>query len=558
MNDSLCSQTQQSLTSQSIVSNYKISTTGISKIELVFIKNTIPEFIEIVELTPCTDYLMTPRMKYNNKILAALNWKIPIVSVEWLYNTDNSINNYLLKPFQDMTYTFSDRLKDKNEDLRIKNFFYLQGGIYQPKITDCTNFIIQPGDIPVINELKPKHQIPVIPQNMVYLNRFHLFLQQETVEILKEKIERKFFIDSTFSKSLYNLIKKHVISLKAKRVSDIEDADYILTSNFSDFDKTKYNCLNYSYIFDSSEKGGFLYTGKYKIYSLKFGEVFKNFIFGIDNFGIDVSKKEEIKNKIIALSGTVLLYKLECANKKNKLFNQRNITHIISKNERGFKSGIKFVDESWLNSALLELKVQRDKISFTSISEPIECDRISYVKPRPKFFMFSGILNKQKCIDKLKSLNYDFSDSNTFDERCTHLIVDNPVTSEKLTCAVINGLILIKSDWAESEGSSLNEYKWRHSSKNDKLMNAIIGAIKYWREQRSFFDKKPFDGWIVKIEDVEVRQKFSKILEFGGAKLQETEVFTHEFIAKDQLLKETSNSKKKNINFIFHSLFRML
>lgn len=552
MNNSINNKSELSFNSQLII-NYKISTTCISKIELDLIKNILPENIEIIELTPCTDYLITPKIKYNEKILAALDWKIPIIGIEWLYNINDNINNYLLKPFQDMKFTFLESLKNKNEEIRIKNFFELQGAIFQTKITICTNFIIINSN--KVEDIIIKYKIPLIPIKLVYLNRFHLFKQIETLDILNEKIERKFFIDSLLPKQLYNTIKKHIIKLNAKRVSDIKEADFILTNNFSNYNKKKYNCLNYNYIFDCSENKRFLYTEKYKLNEIKQKELFKNFIFGIDS-NINLINKEEIKNKIFSLSGTVLLLKTENINNKRiKLFNQKNITHIISNKEIGIINGIRFVNEDWLNSSLLELKIQREKILFTSINKEIKKENIiTYVKPKILFFQFSGIINKTNCINKLNYLNYEYSDSNIFDNRCTHLIIDKPITSEKLTCAVINGLILIKSKWGENIEYELNDYKWKYNSKNTKLVNTIINAIKYWREQINLFNNKPFNNWIVKIEDEKLKEKFYKILEFGGAKFNNKD-FTHEFVKKENLDKL---SNKKDINFIFQTLFRII
>ncbi|KAM0688040.1 SMC5-SMC6 complex localization factor protein 1 [Conglomerata obtusa] len=89
------------------------TTTAISNTELSLILEKLPStYTYEPSLTSRTSFLFTFRCVFTDKYIQALKWKIPIVHIEWLYDTNISKNTFVMDTLQGCRFTVSNVSND--------------------------------------------------------------------------------------------------------------------------------------------------------------------------------------------------------------------------------------------------------------------------------------------------------------------------------------------------------------------------------------------------------------------------------------------------------------
>ncbi|KAM0678795.1 DNA topoisomerase 2-binding protein 1 [Binucleata daphniae] len=84
------------------------TTSGISQTELLILKPRLPSFLAYEPyLTTRTSLLITYKATFTDKHIQALKWKLPVIHIEWLYDTNKNQKNYILDVFEGATFCTS-------------------------------------------------------------------------------------------------------------------------------------------------------------------------------------------------------------------------------------------------------------------------------------------------------------------------------------------------------------------------------------------------------------------------------------------------------------------
>uniref|UniRef100_A0A915HT78 BRCT domain-containing protein n=1 Tax=Romanomermis culicivorax TaxID=13658 RepID=A0A915HT78_ROMCU len=208
-----------------------------------------------------------------------------------------------------------------------------------------------------------------------------------------------------------------------------------------------------------------------------------------------------------------------------------------------------------------------------------------------KFFLLTSLDLKVKtvCLEVIRQLGGDYSDSSTYDVRCTHLIVGNflirnkfcemafvsahslgkPTRNEKFLTSVACGRWILHWSYLEAcrkAGRFIDEekFEWGGPTLNkllhdlpDEMSRNMAKACKRWRLalQKDQFSRPAYNGWsVLLVVNAEMEPGLKNLLKFGGAKICDENTslskLTHLFIGDTKKPKNAEllkNMKKANV-----------
>jgi hypothetical protein len=519
-----------------------VSTTGISEKEKALLRTHLPSHIILEDiLTTSTTYLACFKCMFTEKYVQAIKWGIPIVNIEWMYDTSQNIKRYVLLPLEGSCFTTSGISNDI-----FKNYYEMLGSKYQENLHKSTDFVVSSSENNEKVEFSQKHGIPIIDPQNVFMNDYPKFIRRHAYDAIKEMdngvfVGLTFFLDQGLPQTLFNALRRAIIENDGTRVSVIDgDVDYVIPSFNSRYEEYSGTIIHYQYIFDCVETKSLLLTNFYKINYPNRRAILGNVISYVDKeFGMD---RCAVINKVSALGGVV------------KMQLDNTCTHLIVKNKRECKrrcaTPYKIISSDWLDQCLYTLRyVKEDKYVlklptlnlFTEVTknEFKKEEKVVYVNnEEEKIFQFSGLpaLLKTKAIQKLESFNAKYLDSEKY-ENGTHLIMGVVATSEKFLGCLSRGGWILRPDFIDDFDNSTmfpyEKYEWIVNEGTDPKDEKIISSIKRWREKVKRGGKYAFNGWRVKLYcENPKKASYMRVLEAGGAEIIDGDDETHVFVSK--------------------------
>lgn len=559
-----------SLESKSVPINKQyISTTGISKLELSCIELSSDNSISPI-LTPQTKALVMYKALFTEKHIQALIWNIPIVYISYLYNHNSSLKAYELKAFQGATFS-SSRVTDEI----FINYFIQLGAVYEPNVSIYIDFLISDDEASEKSKFCSKYGIPIIKTSQVFSNQYNLFkkkIKYDAKQLHAKAIffEKTFYIDPQLPQKLFNKIRRLIVENEGIRTSLIgENTDFIITQNYDNYKDNSSKIIHYQYIFDSVESKAVLHPEFYKFKYSSDQPVLSNCIAVVDK---NIKNSIEYLNKLKSL-GAVVKTKLD-SRVTHYITENPNYNNIVSfhksydkltpkSKEKATEEGFPFkiVTPEWIDQCLTALKHLKE--TRYSPGRPILSlkRRNSMRKEKEMLFQFTGLpsIFKSEAIKKFEKYGIKYSDSDKF-ENCTHLIMGNLNTSEKLFCSIVSGCWILKPDFIEDFQNEQNfdfeKYEWCIDETMNSKDKKIIDGIKKWRIKVQKDNIKPFSHWNVKIYASESKtESYKNLITYGGGTINDRIPFTHIFTDKDYQ-GEISETNYLNADAIFSYLFR--
>ncbi|KAF7683781.1 SMC5-SMC6 complex localization factor protein 1 [Astathelohania contejeani] len=596
-----------------------ITTTGISTLEKNLIRSILPSHIVLEDdLTTTTKYLLTYKCFLTEKYVQALKWGIPIVHVDWAYDTSCAIKRYYMPRFYGLCFSMSDV---SNEIF--KNYFCVQGAVYQTSLFKSSDFLIacnqsdnenKENESHINNEnyrndkieFCKKYNIPVLDTSLVFSNQYEKIMKEYNFDVISENAPNGIFYNLTFlldnelHPKLLNFLKRLIIENNGTRVtrSSSENSikkrkmaiqtineyeycdhniDYIITNKYgyeNYKDEYKDRILHYQYIFDCVENKCLLLHNSYIIHESSQNKIFENIVFCIDktlssqrgNNGINDTKNQVI-NKIIAMGGII----------KNRV--DSTCSYLIIKSRCEYKSysfkPYKVVEFEWIDQCLYSMRrlkedkylVKQPSLNLFSKCKVVPNAKVEYKKYSTKdaVFQFTGLpsLLKEEAIEIMDTNNIKYEDCDYFKE-CTHLIMGTVTTSEKFLSVLSNGGWILRPDVIQIlrdikpedlPNYNFEKYEWKVDDNLDSCDEKVVQSIRKWRERININGRPAFYKWIVKLDlENSKKESYKRVLTNGGAKVIEEGEFTHRFVPK----KKDLNLPKRvyTTDFIFSYLFK--
>lgn len=546
-----------------------ISTTGISKLELSCIES-ISDYTLSPILTPQTKALVTYKAVFTEKYIQALIWNIPIVSIAYLYDSSASLKKYELNPFQGAIFSSSS----VSEDIFI-NYLTQSGAVYEPNVSIYIDFLISDNEDSEKSKFCIKYGIPIIKTTQIFSNSFDLFkkkIKYDAKQLQAKALffDKTFYIDPQMPSKLFNKIRRLVVENEGIRTSLIgENTDFIMTLQYDQYKDHTTKLLHYQYIFDCVESKAILHTEFYKYKFSTDRHILQNCISVIDK---SIHNAVEYVNKLKVL-GSVVKTRLD-SRVTHYITENPNYTSIMSfhksydkltpkSKEKVSEDGFPFkiITPEWVDQCLTAQK--RLKETRYSPGRPIlSLKRRSSIKKEPEMlFQFTGLPTffKAEAIKKFEKFGIKYTDSDKF-EKCTHLIMGNLNSSEKLFCSIVSGNWILKPDFIEDFQNEQNfdfeKYEWSVDEVMNPKDKKIVESIKKWRIKIQKEHMRPFSRWNVKIYAMPNKlENYSNLISCGGGTMDEKIPYTHVF--KDRDYKgEISEENCLSVDAIFSHLFK--
>ncbi|KAJ3313417.1 SMC5-SMC6 complex localization factor protein 1 [Boothiomyces sp. JEL0838] len=161
------------------------------------------------------------------------------------------------------------------------------------------------------------------------------------------------------------------------------------------------------------------------------------------------------------------------------------------------------------------------KISYlTNNSSPkdrlFESNTLKKPKTAKCLFLFSGVSSSVKAAlaQKIAVFGGELLNSSTWDSRCTHLIVESPMHTEKFLSACASGAWILSPQFivdCASKNALVDEEDYQLEGESGKI-------ARFWKKQFITTGKKIFQGWNVLIKlNNERKANYKRLLEAGGA-----------------------------------------
>lgn len=565
---------------------HELSFTGITEDELVAFEILDDENREFNEfknvLSNKTKYLVTYKAIFTKKYVEALKINIPVLSIESFFDV-----NKTQTPVKSNNYSFGETQKCSNIKRISKfehsvfstsgisnpiyaNYFILQGAKFDPSCNLFLDFLICEGSTSEKYIFCKNNNIPIIRTEDVFKNNFEIFLKEQT-HIAHETqgggiFENKtFYIDENLPPKLFNALKRMILTHEGMRFSTMSNnVDYIISfSNNVDAYAEWDNVLHYQFIFDCIKSNVLLHENAYIIHRKHDLVIFNNCVIYIDKPSLmeNMEDKENVTNDLTNEYAESYFVELENKIKALGGILQESIdmrtTHVVTSKNKEDKQ-YHCVTPNFIDDCMMYLKhFNEDKY-----------------KPRKSIFrkrkickvQFTGLeeTKKNNIIDILNKHSIPYVNSDKFC-KCTHLIMQNFSTTEKLFGALVSGAWIIRPEYFMDERINnmtimnnpeiLENYEWVPDIKhNNSTNNKIISAIKKWRIKIQSGGHKPFYRWNVKLYASSKKYElYAGMIINGGGRMTENENYTHVFYDKSYR-GEIKESTKISVSNIFEYL----
>ncbi|XP_066511668.1 SMC5-SMC6 complex localization factor protein 1-like [Hoplias malabaricus] len=183
-------------------------------------------------------------------------------------------------------------------------------------------------------------------------------------------------------------------------------------------------------------------------------------------------------------------------------------------------------------------------------------------------FQMSGIKSPQKKRELLRGIRHlrgKYVGGSEYKEELTHLIVINPLASEKFIAACAGGKWIVTPEFVFD---SVKHKAWQSEASYELNLTgnlkspALTNPLKKWREKIARGDVSgAFQGWVVclDIEEPEKRHIFKRILKAGKALLStnksSTQPVTHVFTKDGNSVSQEPKPSYHNLSYIACYLF---
>ncbi|KAM0674781.1 DNA topoisomerase 2-binding protein 1 [Gurleya vavrai] len=160
------------------------TTTAISNLELDLVLSFLPSnFSFESSLSSRTSFLITYRCNFTEKYIQALKWKLPIIHIEWLYDTKSNKKQFILNKLQGSCFSVSNVSNDV-----FGKYCELLGAEWKEDLDRSVDFLISEN----INEKKiNEEKINLIKKNFVDENTKKDLFNEE-----KDLINRSFVVEN--------------------------------------------------------------------------------------------------------------------------------------------------------------------------------------------------------------------------------------------------------------------------------------------------------------------------------------------------------------------------
>lgn len=542
-------------------SDFWVCTTGISRNELSLIK--CPQNIRMQrKLSPNTQILVTYRATFTEKYAQALNWHIPIVSSQFLYDLQGCHTRYKILPFSGSRFSTSAISSEI-----YANYFILLGAKYEQNCSIFIDFLIC-DDVSTEKYLFcKKYNIPIIPTANVFKNNYSDFIKKTRYDAVRVDVSgifigKTFLLDQSLSQPLFNKLRRLIIEEEGTRVSTLsEKVNFIFTADYSKYPDHQKLLFHYQYVFDCVESRSLLLPEFYQVHIPPKISILKDVIAVVDTAINDGTISHDMyRNKLIALGATV----------KNKI--DMRATHFITRKARSQtaahpqstskqrESYISVLPE-WVDHCLATLKIPN--AARFSVNGPMlalrrraQTQRNGNIKVQ-----FTGLPNflKETAITKFQKHGIEYLDSPAYNE-CTHLIMGQPSISEKFLCTLVSGGWILRPDFIDHIDdctlTGCENYEWVCTPEILEKDKKPVRSIRKWREQINQTGKRPFNRWVVKIYATKAKLRtYTMLIEAGGGKITQDDNHTHVFVDKDYG-EEVKEIKVHSTDEIFAYLFK--
>ncbi|KAJ3325465.1 SMC5-SMC6 complex localization factor protein 1 [Boothiomyces sp. JEL0866] len=161
------------------------------------------------------------------------------------------------------------------------------------------------------------------------------------------------------------------------------------------------------------------------------------------------------------------------------------------------------------------------KISYlTKSTSPkdrlFEISSAKKVKPPKCYFLFSGLSASAKAAlaPKIVDFGGELLNASVWDSKCTHLIVESPMHTEKFLSACASGAWILRPQFVidcASQNAIVNEEEYQLEGESGKIS-------RFWKKQYLSTGKKIFQGWNVVVKlNSDRKANYKRLLEAGGA-----------------------------------------
>ncbi|KAL7753913.1 protein kinase activating protein dpb11 [Sorochytrium milnesiophthora] len=154
-------------------------------------------------------------------------------------------------------------------------------------------------------------------------------------------------------------------------------------------------------------------------------------------------------------------------------------------------------------------------------------------KPAPtvvRKFLLSAMTSgtKARCAEQIRALGAQVSDSDCWEQGCTHVIIGLPNKSEKFFAAMSAGAWVIKSSYVDAAVAAQafvdeTPHEWGTSPEDQQLVpdTKLLEAPRMWRTWlREHQRRGAFEGWCVcLLVDTARFEGYVRLLKAGGAKV---------------------------------------
>ncbi|KAI4291233.1 hypothetical protein PAPHI01_0507 [Pancytospora philotis] len=523
-----CDLSLQSYTSSP--STIYICTTGISQIERELF--VLPKNVELqTQLDTNTTYLVTYKFRGSEKYIQAQKWGVPILSVGYMYNLAAHYKKYELKPFEGALFATSGISESV-----YANYYGLCGAKCQANASVFLDFLV--GDDPDTEKARfcAKYGIPVIGTERAFGCSYEIY-QRSTRADAKALaprgmfVNKVFFLDKDLPQTLFNKLKKLIITNEGTRVSSLQrDFQYLLTLNFGAFKEHESKLYHYQYVFDCIEHDALLYPEFYKVHASPFRRVLDETICAVDE----------------ALGPQTMCYvnKLKALGAIIKSAPDMRTTHYISAGElapeyENRRISFQTVLPRWVDLCLGTLKHAAETRFLNKAYSPALRNRPSQrINKQEVLFQFTSMPEelRKKAVAFCDMYDFKYNDSDDY-AACTHLIMAEPRSSEKFFMALASGRWILQPEvldgYQDQPSFDFAPYEWTAKDWMDAKQRKLVQSIHRWRVQIQNGGTKPFHKWLVKLyASDEKLQRLTKLIECGGGKITATGDHTHVFVDK--------------------------
>lgn len=493
-----------------------------------------------------TSYLLTYRSVFTDKRILAERWGIPVISVQWVYESlaEKNIRAFQVRKYEGCTFSTSGITNQI-----FVNYYRLLGAHYTAELNRCADFLVVNHALTEGDKLAyaQEHGIPVISSETVFQDRIELLQKPVEYRTFVQELRREeMFNGVTFyfvgSSDIHQLVRKVIIEHGGTRVEEA-GSDITYTVYFGGRARGK-QLIWYQWILDSAELETRLAPDAYLVREqppaarpLEQCTVY-----------LMVCPEEQLKsrNKVLALGGSVSL----CVTSKTThcILDSRKDVGLLKKQLHLEQCHVRMCSAEWLNHCIYQMqKIKEQRFELDPEIKPVlqlqpvrsDARKKTVLRHLPcgleKWVVqFTGLVEdlKQEAVMILVSKGAAVIDSPEYSRECTHLIVGTVNLSIKFLSAVAAGKELLdyqliddikRNQFRDGKRYSLKsrDFKLDVGKSQAQLIKHMIAAAEKWKRHVARTGQLAFSQWKVLVLPTDKKPEIEALIANGGGEVLE-------------------------------------